>query len=85
MPLGNMQPLPSGQLLIEYHFNTLPITAHQLGLTASVNWVPNKQWQVRPFITLQKSKLRNFDYYAGAPAEKDHDPSLEVGLLAIPQ
>lgn len=71
---GNIQPLPSGQVLIEYQFNALPITAHQLGLTASVNWVPNKQWQVRPFVTLQSSKLRNFDYYNSpqfsAPAEK---------------
>lgn len=69
----NMDISPEGKITVEYHFDALPITAHQLGLTASVNWVPNKQWQVRPFVTLQNSKLRNFDYYTGAPAEKDHD------------
>jgi iron complex outermembrane receptor protein len=41
----------------------VPYTAHQNGISASVTWIPNKQWQIRPFITLQETELRNFDYY----------------------
>ncbi|WP_224996061.1 TonB-dependent siderophore receptor [Cesiribacter sp. SM1] len=43
--------------------DNVPYTAHQHGLSASVTWVPSRQWQIRPFITLQETELRNFDYY----------------------
>lgn len=79
---GNVQVLPTGQVIVDFSSEGLPITAHQKGLTASVKWLPNQQWQVKPFITLQNTMLKNFDFYStptfSAPAEKEHDSTPSV-------
>lgn len=54
---------PNG-LRIDYHqADNLLYTTHQNGATVSLNWMPNKQWQIRPFVTVQQTESRNFDYY----------------------
>lgn len=48
----------------DYHqAANLPFTLHQNGLTASVNWMASKDLQFRPFVTIQATEARNFDFY----------------------
>lgn len=54
---------PNGLTLNYHQAANLPYTAHQNGLSLSINWIPNKQWQIRPFVTIQETKVENFDFY----------------------
>ena len=59
----NSSRYPDGFSLNYHQVDNLPYTAHQNGVSVSLNWIPNKQWQIRPFVTLQETEVRNFDYY----------------------
>jgi iron complex outermembrane receptor protein len=50
-------PSPASDFLIE--FDNVPTTASQVGTTIGINFVPNGQWQVKPFITLQTTETRD--------------------------
>lgn len=40
-------------------FDDLKTTASQIGTTLSVNYVPNDKFQVKPFVTFQKTEVQN--------------------------
>ncbi len=61
-------PMPVLTKLIRTYENTL-ITARQNGLTFSLNYVPNNQLQLKPFLTLQRTKTD------GIPINKDNSLS----------
>jgi iron complex outermembrane receptor protein len=68
---------------------TLPLEVEQLGVTISANYVPTSKIQLRPFITMQKSQLRNFDYYLthplaynGQDEDLDSTPTIFGGFSA---
>jgi iron complex outermembrane receptor protein len=50
IPMGY---LPFGSQNVEYQ--NLPVKATQNGMTLSLNWVPGSKWQVKPFLTYQKT------------------------------
>jgi iron complex outermembrane receptor protein len=44
----------------------LPITVHQQGLTASVNYT-SERFQLKPFVTVQRTRLKNYSEYNNTP------------------
>lgn len=50
-------PTPASDFLIE--FDNVPTTATQYGATFGINFVPNSQWQLKPFITVQTTGTRD--------------------------
>jgi iron complex outermembrane recepter protein len=45
--------------MFSQQFRNVPTTAEQLGTTISLNIVPNENFQVKPFVTLQKTEVRD--------------------------
>jgi iron complex outermembrane receptor protein len=43
--------------MFSQQFRNIPTTAEQLGATVSLNIVPNENFQVKPFITFQKTEI----------------------------
>ncbi|MEL7005207.1 MAG: TonB-dependent receptor plug domain-containing protein, partial [Bacteroidota bacterium] len=48
-----------GAVIVNNLYQNLEVEAKQVGTTISVNWLPSDKWQVRPYITLQKTDLEN--------------------------
>lgn len=70
-------------------FANVPLTAIQQGATLSVNYVVSENFQVKPFITVQKTKVENYQStydYTGAPVtytneDHEHTPSFYGGYF----
>lgn len=62
-----------------YQFQNVPTTLTQHGVTLSLNYVPNEKIQVKPFVTLQKTKTENLLSEYNAPnfnptySDSDHE------------
>ena len=54
-------------------FDNVPTTATQHGITFSVNYIPNEKFQVKPFITAQKTTVKDLPSSFNSP---DADPTL---------
>jgi iron complex outermembrane recepter protein len=54
-------------------FDNVPTTATQYGVTFSVNYIPNEKFQVKPFITVQKTTVKDLPSSFNSP---DVDPTL---------
>jgi iron complex outermembrane recepter protein len=62
-----MQPTPVG-VFVHTHFPVMNLPFHvwQQGVTASVNYV-NKSFQIKPFVTFQRTTLYNYSVYPFLP------------------
>ncbi len=56
-------PSPDADFTVD--FDNVPVTATQLGGTLAVNFVPDKKWQFKPFVTIQSTETENLpdSYY----------------------
>lgn len=56
-------PTPDADFIID--FDNVPVTATQVGGTLAVNFVPDKKWQFKPFVTIQSTETENLpdSYY----------------------
>ncbi|EMR03534.1 TonB-dependent receptor plug domain-containing protein [Cesiribacter andamanensis] len=78
-----MQTTPMGVLLL-HEYQAMPYTVHQNGATLALKWMPGKQWQLQPFVSVQRSELRNFDYhnnpnYTGKTVKHESTPAIYGG------
>lgn len=56
----SMEPQPDSSITITRQFANLPMKGIQNGMTLSVNYVPTQKLQLKPFITIQKTKVQDF-------------------------
>jgi iron complex outermembrane receptor protein len=54
-----VNPAPGVFIPNEQQFRNVPTTASQIGVTFSINFVPNEKIQVKPFITIQKTETED--------------------------
>jgi iron complex outermembrane receptor protein len=54
-------------------FDNVPTTSTQYGVTFSVNYIPNEKFQVKPFITAQKTTVKDMPSSFNSP---DLDPTI---------
>ena len=52
-------PQPDNSITVTQRFSNLPLQGIQNGITLSANYVPTNQLQLKPFITVQKSKVHD--------------------------
>ncbi|HEX6226871.1 MAG TPA: TonB-dependent receptor plug domain-containing protein [Chryseolinea sp.] len=72
----NFTALTTVGLQIPYYiqeFDNVPTTATQYGFTISVNYIPNEKFQLKPFITAQKTTVEDLPSSFNSP---DVDPTL---------
>jgi len=55
--IGSVAPVGNGGLLISAGFQNLDLAIRQNGATLAVNYIPNAKWQLKPFVTIQKTNL----------------------------
>ena len=67
-------PSPGSAMLIE--FDNVPTTASQFGTTVGVNFVPNPQWQIKPFVTLQTTQTSDLPDSYFDPRTSSTQPGL---------
>ena len=58
-PTGFPAPNDVAPELIQQNYVNLPLTAVQSGVTLSANYVPDARFQIRPFVTFQKTDVEN--------------------------
>lgn len=74
-------------------FRNLPVRAKQIGTTVSFNYIPAVEWQIKPYITIQKTELEDLhtglrtsaldpvnNIDAGLEGDNDQTPSVFGGL-----
>lgn len=63
IPNGDGMPSNNYFQYTYFTYYTQPYSATQKGLTLSANYLVNDKLQLKPFITVQKTEVDNFDYY----------------------
>jgi iron complex outermembrane receptor protein len=53
-------PQPDNSITVTQQFSNLPLKGIQNGFTLSANYVPTNKLQLKPFITVQKTKVQDF-------------------------
>ncbi|MTI23030.1 hypothetical protein E1176_18510 [Fulvivirga sp. RKSG066] len=68
------QPAPAGYVQaasLVAQFENLDLRATQMGATVSFNYVPNVKWQIKPYVTFQKTETEDLPVALNSP---DLDP-----------
>ncbi len=77
------EPQPDNSLIITQQFVNLPLKGVQNGVTISANYVPTSKLQLKPFVTIQKTKVQDFPVDAQVSLtnvidEADHESTPSV-------